>query len=89
MVSGGSTLQHLSESFECLAVEPLELHLAGEPVAWSRNAVYTVSFFVFWGVAMFSSLLTSLLGRSLAELNGAAIARPAPIRLAEHDWQPD
>lgn len=70
-------------------VDPLELHLAGEPVAWSRNAVYTVSFFVFWGVAMFSSLLTSLLGRSLAELNGAAIARPAPLRLAEHDWQPD
>jgi hypothetical protein len=69
-------------------VDPLELHLAGESVAWSRNAVYTVSFFVFWAAAMFSSMLTTLLGRSLAELNGTA-AQPAAIHLAEHDWQPD
>lgn len=70
-------------------VDPLELHLAGEAITWSRNAVYTVSFFVFWAVAMFSSLLTSMLSRSLVELNGAAVEQPSKIHLAEHDWQPD
>lgn len=70
-------------------VDPLELHLAGEPIAWSRNAVYTASFFMFWAVAMFSSMLTTMLGRSLSELNGSAAVQPAAVHLAEHDWQPD
>ncbi len=42
-------------------VDPGDLHWFGQPLAWSRQAVYTVSFFVFWGVTVASSALTALL----------------------------
>ncbi len=47
-------------------VDPGELHgLDGAPLEGSRQAVYTVTFFVFWALAMVSSALTLLLsGRS-------------------------
>lgn len=47
-------------------VDPGDLHgLSGAPLEGSRQAVYTVAFFVFWALAMVSSALTLLLiGRS-------------------------
>lgn len=30
-------------------VDPGDLHWFGQPLDWSRQAVYTVAFFVFWG----------------------------------------
>lgn len=42
-------------------VDPGDLHWFGQPLAWSRQAVYTVAFFVFWGVTAVSSALTALL----------------------------
>jgi hypothetical protein len=33
----------------------------GEPVGWSRQAVYTVSFFVFWAAIAAASALTAAL----------------------------
>jgi hypothetical protein len=42
-------------------VDPGDLHWFGQPLDWSRQAVYTVSFFVFWGVTVASSALTALL----------------------------
>ncbi len=42
-------------------VDPGDLHWFGQPLDWSRQAVYTVAFFVFWGVTMASSALTALL----------------------------
>lgn len=43
-------------------VDPSDLHrFGGDPLGWSRQAVYTVSFFVFWGVTAASSALTVLL----------------------------
>ncbi|WP_297401917.1 hypothetical protein [Hydrogenophaga sp.] len=42
-------------------VDPGDLHWAGQPLAWSRQAVYTVSFFAFWGVTLASSALSVLL----------------------------
>lgn len=51
-------------------VDPGDLQwLGGTPLPWSRQAVYTVAFFVFWIMAMFSSALTLLLSRSSADLN--------------------
>ncbi|MES2971966.1 MAG: hypothetical protein V4757_00060 [Pseudomonadota bacterium] len=38
-------------------VDPLDLHLVG----WSRQAVYTASFFAFWLVSMVSNAVTALL----------------------------
>ena len=50
-------------------VDPSDLHWFGQPLDWSRQAAYTVAFFVFWGVAMASSALTLLLTRSSSDLN--------------------
>lgn len=43
-------------------VDPGDLHwLDGAPLEGSRQAVYTVAFFVFWALAMVSSALTLML----------------------------
>lgn len=50
-------------------VDPQDLQWFGQPVPLSRQGVYTVSFFVFWGIAMLSSGLTTLLSMSPFEVN--------------------
>ena len=44
-------------------VDPGDLRWHGQPLDWSRAAVYTVSFFVFWGATAASSALTVLLSQ--------------------------
>lgn len=46
------------------------------PLGWSRNGVYTLAFFVFWGVTLFSSGITCLLSRSARELNHGIVSEP-------------
>ncbi|MBK8665287.1 MAG: hypothetical protein IPN21_05060 [Burkholderiales bacterium] len=50
-------------------LDPESLTLFGETVGWSRAAVYTVTFFIFWFMMMISSALTSVLSMSPFELN--------------------
>lgn len=51
-------------------VDPQQLHgLNGEPLEFSRPAVYTLAFFAFWVATMASSALTTLLARSPFEVN--------------------
>ena len=50
-------------------IDPSELHLGGQMAHWPREAVYTLAFFVFWGLAMASSALTTLLSLSPFEIN--------------------
>ena len=50
-------------------VDPADLHWHGQALDLSREAVYTLTFFVFWGVTMLSSALTTLLALSPFELN--------------------
>lgn len=50
-------------------VDPQDLQWFGQPIRLSRQGVYTIAFFVFWGVTMFSSALTTLLAMSPFELN--------------------
>ena len=50
-------------------VDPQDMHWMGQPLDWSRQAVYTLSFFAFWGVTMLSSALTTLLALSPFEVN--------------------
>lgn len=50
-------------------VDPGDLHWFGSPLELSRQAIYTLAFFVFWGVTMASSALTTLLSMSPAEVN--------------------
>lgn len=56
-------------------VDPSELHWQGAPLEWSRQAVYTLAFFVFWGITFASSALTTLLSMSPFEVNRC----PVPI----------
>jgi len=50
-------------------VDPSDLHWFGSPLAISREAVYTLAFFVFWVAAMIASALTALLTMSPFEVN--------------------
>ncbi|TNF61586.1 MAG: hypothetical protein EP306_06385 [Burkholderiales bacterium] len=61
-------------------VDPSDLHWNGEPLGFSRQAVYTVAFFVFWIMTMASSALTALLSMSPFEVNRCPVPpgeRPA------------
>ena len=49
--------------------DPDMLMLFGERVDWSRSAVYTVTFFIFWALMMLSSALTTMLAMSPFEIN--------------------
>ncbi len=43
-------------------VDPGDLHgLSGQPLGWTRQAVYTVAFFVFWAVTAAASALSVML----------------------------
>jgi hypothetical protein len=52
-------------------VDPQDLHWFEQDLDLSRQAIYTLAFFVFWALAMVSSALTLLLGMSSAEVNRA------------------
>ena len=61
-------------------VDPSELHWQGRPLGWSNQAIYTVSFFFFWGATVASSALTTLLAMSPFEVNRCPVPpdqRPA------------
>ena len=47
--------------------DPFELHFFGAPLDWSREAIYTMGFFGFWGLGVASSALTVLLEQSAPE----------------------
>jgi hypothetical protein len=50
-------------------VDPQDVHWFGTPLDWSRQAIYTGAFFVFWAVNVASSALTVLLSQSALEMN--------------------
>jgi hypothetical protein len=57
--------------------DPFDLHFFGAPLEWSREAVYTLGFFGFWGLGVASSALTVFLERSPFELNRCPLDAPA------------
>jgi len=50
-------------------VDPADVTWFGQPLDWSRTAVYSVAFFAFWALMICSSALTTLLARSPFEVN--------------------
>ncbi len=56
-------------------VDPQDMHWFGQPLALSREGVYTIAFFVFWLVTIASSALTTLLSMSPFEVNRC----PVPV----------
>jgi hypothetical protein len=59
----------IAESVFFTLIDPQELYLFGEPVHWSKTAVYSVGFFMFWGIAAASSAFTCFLQRSARDIN--------------------
>jgi hypothetical protein len=57
--------------FAC--VDPEDLNWFGNPLALSRQGVYTLAFFAFWFFAMVSSALTTLLAASPFEVNRCTV----------------
>jgi hypothetical protein len=55
-------------------VDPLDLQWAGHTLAWSRQAIYTAAFFVFWAVTAAACLLTTILRMTPAEVNECPFA---------------
>ncbi|MGO4393520.1 hypothetical protein AB4Z46_19385 [Variovorax sp. M-6] len=53
-------------------VDPGDLNWRGEALGASRQAVYTVGFFVFWLLAMGAGALTLLLTLPAREINNPA-----------------
>jgi hypothetical protein len=50
-------------------VDPQDLQWFGHPLELSRQGVYSIAFFVFWGITMLSSGLTTMLAMSPFEVN--------------------
>jgi hypothetical protein len=49
--------------------DPFDLHFFGAPLNLSREAMYTLGFFGFWGLGIASSALTVFLGKSSSRVN--------------------
>lgn len=56
------------ELFVFAMVDPQDLQWLGQPLALSRQGVYTVSFFVFWAISAVSNALTAVLGTPPAQI---------------------
>ena len=50
-------------------VDPQDVHWFGTPLEWSRQAIYTSAFFVFWVVTALAGGLTILLAMPRVEVN--------------------
>ena len=52
----------VAEMLVFAVVDPQSLSwFGGEPIAWSRQAIYSVTFFIFWGVISVATAMTQLL----------------------------
>ena len=51
-------------------VDPSDLHwFRGPRIGWSTQAIYTISFLIFWGVTTATGLLTALMMQGPEEVN--------------------
>ena len=51
-------------------VDPGDLHwFRGPSIGWSTQAIYTLSFLIFWGVTTATGLLTALMMQGPEEVN--------------------
>ena len=59
----------LAEALFFTAFDPRDMMLFGDPITWSREAVYSVGFFVFWAICAASSAATCFLERPSDQIN--------------------
>ena len=61
----------VAETLFFTVFDPFDLHFFGAPLDLSREAVYTLGFFGFWGLGIASSALTMFLeGSSQGDVSG-------------------
>lgn len=58
-------------------IDPEDIRWMGQSLAWPRQAVYSVGFFVLWGLTAIASSLSLMLSRSSESVNlaGEAVKR--------------
>jgi len=61
--------------------DPFELHFFGSPLDWTREAIYALGFFGFWGLGVASSALTLFLARTAAPGESVSSADDSPASL--------
>ena len=59
----------VAETIFFTVFDPSDLYFFGTPLELSRQAMYTLGFFGFWGLGIASSALTVFLARSPFEVN--------------------
>ena len=59
----------IAEALFFTMFDPRDMMFFGDPITWSREAVYTVGFFVFWAICAASSAATCFLQRSPEQIN--------------------
>lgn len=60
-------------------LDPADMRwFGGELIGWSAQAVYTVSFLIFWAVMATATGLTALLLTDARDINGPNTANDAP-----------
>lgn len=72
--------------------DPVEIQFFGAPAGLTREAVYTLGFFFFWGIGSASSALTVFLSRSPFEVDRCPLdapTRPAGCPKRAPDEGPD
>jgi hypothetical protein len=61
-------------------VDPQDVAFFGQPLGWSRTAIYSTGFLLFWAFAAGSSALTCFLQRSPFEINRCPlVAEDRPV----------
>ena len=65
------------EALVFAVVDPAELHWFGGPaIEWPTQAVYSVTFLIFWGAMAMAAALSALLARESDEVNQPDNADP-------------
>jgi hypothetical protein len=59
----------VAEAIFFTVFDPFDLHFFGTPLDLSREAIYTLGFFGFWGMGIASSALTLFFERAPGDAN--------------------
>lgn len=74
----------LGESAFFAIIDPQQLYLFGEPVAWSPMLVYSAGFFMFWSLTALTAALVALLQKPGEEVNRETEIKVHHVRDSHH-----
>jgi hypothetical protein len=68
----------VAEAIFFTVFDPFDLHFFGAPLELSREAIYTMGFFGFWGLGIAASALTLFFEHPPGDPRGPSRDRPGP-----------